>query len=310
MCGAQAQSVWSPTKNVEIVAPAGPASALDQTARAIQRTLEARKLTNAPLVVVNKPGGAQAIGFAYLIQHAADAHYLSIATISLLTNRITGVNAINYQDVTPLANLVAEHIVFAVRSESPIRGGKDLADRLRADPAGLSLAFSGAPGNHNHIAIGLFGKAAGGDVRKLKTVVFASGGELAAAGLGGHVDVVVGGSSVFASHVQAGRMRLLGVTSAKRLEGHLAGTPTFAEQGLNATFATFRGVAGPKGIPAGSVKYWEDVLQRVSTTDEWKSFLKASDSESFYLGSEAYARFLETENARVRAILTELGLAK
>ena len=305
------QSVpWAPKKSVEIIAPAGPGSALDQTARALQRALQGQKLTDAPLTVINKAGGGQALGFMYLNQHAGDGHYLSIGTISLLTNKITGVHPLNYEDVTPIANLVAEYIVFAVRTESDIKDGKDFAARIKSKPESVSMAFSGAPGNHNHMAIGLLGKEAGAEVKKVRTVVFNSGGELTAAALGGHVDVVVGGSSVFASQVQAGRMRLLGVTSPKRLGGALSAVPTWSEMGLAATFSTFRGIVGPKGMPQDQIRFWEGVLAKAANTADWKEFLKQSDSESAYMGSAEYRKFLETEYVRVGRVLADLGLAK
>jgi putative tricarboxylic transport membrane protein len=106
---------WSPTRNVEIIAPAGPGSALDQTARTNQCAIQLDKLVEAPITVVNRVGGGRALGFNYLNQNQGNGHYLAIGTISLLTNRITGVNPLNYEDITPIANLVGEHIVFAVR---------------------------------------------------------------------------------------------------------------------------------------------------------------------------------------------------
>jgi putative tricarboxylic transport membrane protein len=301
---------WKPARNVELIAPAGPGSALDQTARTLQKVLQERRLLDAPVTVANRPGGGQAIGFGYLNQQPGDGHHLAIGTISLLTNRITGVNPLNYTDVTPVANLVAEYVVFAVRAESALKGGRDAAERLRRDPGALSLAFSGSLGNHNHMAIGLVAKAAGADLKKLKTVVFNSGGELAAALLGGHVDIAVGGSSVFAQHVQAGRMRLLAVTSPKRLGGQLADTPAWNELGLPAAFSTFRGIVGPRAMAPAPLAYWEALLAKATDSDEWRAFLKASDSESLFLGSADYRRFLDGENERIRTLLAELGLAR
>lgn len=303
-------AAWSPTANVEIIAPAGPGSALDQTARALQRSLQNEKLIATPMTIVNRPGGGQVLGFTYLNQGKPDGHHVAIGTISLLTNRITGLNQLNYEDVTPISNLVAEYVVFAVRTESPLARGKDLADRLRADPRSVSVGFSGSPGNHNHMAIGLLGQASGAEVQKLKTVVFNSGGELATALLGGHLDVAVGGSSVFANHVQAGRLRLLAVTAPKRLGGQLGNVPTWTENGLAVTFSTFRGIVGPKGMPSASVRFWENVLSKVSADDEWKKFLQASDSESLFLGSTEFRKMLDAENTRVRGILRDIGLAK
>jgi putative tricarboxylic transport membrane protein len=301
---------WAPTKNVEIIAPAGPGSALDQTARTIQRAIQVDKLIEASTTVVNRAGGGQALGFNYLNQNQGNGHYLAIGTISLLTNRITGINPLNYEDITPVANLVGEYIVFAVRTESSLATGKDVATRLKADPTALSVAFSGSLGNHNHMAIGLLGQAVGSDVRKLKTVVFASGGELSTALLGGHVDIAAGGSSVFAGHVQAGRMRLLAVTSPKRLTGNLASIPTWSELGFPVSFATFRGVVGPKAMPQESVRYLETVMTKVSASNEWKKFLETSNSESLFMGSGDFRKYLASENARISVVLRDLGLAK
>ena len=306
---AQATS-WKPTRAIEIIAPAGPASALDQTARTVQKILQDKRLVEVPITIANKAGGGQALGFTYLNQQPGDGYHVSIGTISLLTNRITGLHPLNYSDVTPIANLVAEYVVFAVRSESALKTGRDLAERLKSDPASLSLAFSGSLGNHNHMAIGLVGKAAGADVKKLKTVVFNSGGELTAALLGGHIDVAIGGSSVFMSQVEAGRLRLLAVTAPKRLGGKLADTPTWTELGLPVSFSTFRGIVGPKGLAAEPRAYWEQLLRKMIDTDEWRAFLRANDAESLFLAGEDYRKFLDGENERIRSVLTDLGLAK
>jgi len=303
-------NTWAPSRNIDIIAPAGPGSALDQTARAVQAAMQGEGLAKQPITVVNKPGGGQSIGFNFLNQSDINGHAVSIGTISLLTNRITGVNPLNYEDVTPIANLMAEYIVFAVRTESPLAGGKELINRLRKDEKSLSIAFSGSPGNHNHMAIGLVGKAAGVDVKKLKTVVFSSGGELAATLLGGHVDVAVGGSSVFAGHVKAGRMKLIAVTAPSRLGGDLGAVPTWNELGLPVSFATFRGIVGPKNMNPAAVQFWESALRKVSETGEWKKFLVNGSAENMYLGADEFRKFLATENVRIAGVLKDLGLAK
>jgi len=303
-------NAWIPTKNIEIIAPAGPGSALDQTARIVQAVMQHEGVVKPPITVVNKTGGGQSIGFTYLNQSDNTGHTISIGTISLLTNRITGVNPLNYEDVTPIANLMAEYIVFAVRTESSLTSGKELINSLRKDEKSVSIAFSGSPGNHNHMAIGLVGKAAGVDVKKLKTVVFSSGGELAATLLGGHVDVAVGGSSVFASHVKAGRIKLIAVTSPGRLGGELAAIPTWTELGLPVSFATFRGIVGPRNMNPSAVQFWESAMRGISTNSEWKKFLQAGSAESMYLNADEFRKFLGSENVRIAGVLKDLGLAK
>src|SRR6185436_7926103 len=119
---------WKPEKNVEIIVATGPGGGQDKTARTLNRLLVDKRLVEAPVTVVNKPGGGGAVGGFYLNQHAGDGHYLEIVTTTLLTNQITGRGTLGYNDVTPIALLLSESVAISVRDESPLRAGKDLVE--------------------------------------------------------------------------------------------------------------------------------------------------------------------------------------
>src|SRR3990172_9455448 len=125
---------WSPQRNVEIVVGSAPGGSNDKTARQVERILTEKKLVNATLTVVNKPGGGSSIAFTYVNQRAGDGHTLLIGTTALLSNHIVGLSKLSYQDFTPIASLFNDYVVFAVNAESPIKTGKDLAERLKKDP--------------------------------------------------------------------------------------------------------------------------------------------------------------------------------
>ena len=116
-----AAAQWRPAKNVEIIVGTGAGGGQDKTARVLARILAERRLVEAPLSVVNKPGGGGAVGWAYLNQHAGDAHFLEVGTTTLITNQLNGRTTFGYHDVTPLATLFAESVMLAVRSESADR---------------------------------------------------------------------------------------------------------------------------------------------------------------------------------------------
>jgi len=168
----------------------GPGGGMDRTARAIQHLARDRKIADVAFNVINKAGGGGAIGWTYLSQHPRDAHYLAIGSPALLTNHITGKSSLSHADFTPLAMLVSEYTAFAVNSASTINSGKDLVERLRADPRSVSIAISTSVGSGNHVAIGKVAKAAGVDVSKLRLVIFNATGEAITSVMGGHVDVV------------------------------------------------------------------------------------------------------------------------
>src|SRR5689334_23637300 len=148
-----ADPAWHPTRNVELVVPAAAGSALDSVTRIFQRVLQDQKMIPASVSVANKAGGGNAVGFAYLASRPADGHTLLVTPFTIITNRITGANPLNYEDFTPIAMLADEHIGFVVKVDSPIKDGRDLLERLKKDPASVSMALASALGNANHIAV-------------------------------------------------------------------------------------------------------------------------------------------------------------
>jgi len=246
---------WKPDKPIEFIVGTGPGSGVDNTARTVQAILQTQKLVEPQINVVNKPGGPYAIAFSYLAQFQGDGTRLVLQTSTPLTALVTGQFALKYFEFTPIANLITEPILFMVRTESPIANSKDLAQRLKADPAAVSIALANARGNAFHITAALFARAAGADAKKLKIVVYTSSGDAVAALLGGHVDVVAVTPGNFLPLFEAKKIRILGLGSARRSGGLLATVPTFKEQGFDVVFDLPRSVMGAKGLTPDQVRY-------------------------------------------------------
>ena len=303
-----AQIEWRPERNIEVIVGTSAGGAADNSARLLQKLLQQMKVGRS--TVVNKPGGSYSTSFAYLNQHAGDGHYIAISPINLVTNRIVGAGSLGHLDITPLAQLISDYHVFSVRTESEIRNGVDLLDRLRRNPASLSIAISPTFGGANHFAAGSILKAAGIDVKKLKIVAFASGGESTTSVLGGHADVLVSATPSVLPMIEAGKMRALGISSAKRMGGALAQVPTWIEQGANASFSNWRGVIGPRDMSPGQIAFWDATLARLVQSEDWRGDLERNFQESAYLNSRDSRQFLDRQAREMAALLTDLGLAK
>jgi putative tricarboxylic transport membrane protein len=301
---------WKPVRNVEIVVGVGPGGGIDRTARFIQKLVQDQRLVEVPVTVSNKPGGGSTIAHAYISQKAGDAHFLEISATSILTNHITGKTAFSHKDFTPVAMLSDEYIGFLVHADSPLRTGRDLLNALKTDAESVPIGIATAAGNTNHIAAGLAAKAAGADVKKLKVVVFGSGGESMTALLGGHVALVVTPSANAIPHLKSGKMRVLAIAAPARLEGALAIVPTWKEQGEDIIVANWRPVIGPKGLTAQQVAYWEEVFSRVTRSGEWKAEVARTGSVSHYMNGRELSAFFDQQYAQFRSVLGELGLAK
>ncbi|MEO8443214.1 MAG: tripartite tricarboxylate transporter substrate binding protein [Betaproteobacteria bacterium] len=300
---------WKPVNQIEIVVPNSPGGGNDAVGRLLQKLLQERRLIPAAAIVSNKPAGGGSATLSYLGQKAGDPHFIAVVSITQQLNYITGTQAQRYSDFTPLATMIGDYIGFAVRADSPITSGKDLLERLKKDPASLAAGITALGGN-NHIAYVLAAKSAGIDTRRLKTPVFQSSGDSMTALLGGHIDLHIGSVGPLAKQLEAGKVRVLAITSDQRLTGPLAAVPTWKEQGIAGTFNTWRGVWGPKGLSADQVAYWNDVFERIARDSQWKENLAANQWENDYRNSRDTLRYLDALHVELRDVLKDLGLAR
>jgi putative tricarboxylic transport membrane protein len=301
---------WKPEKNVEIIVGTSPGGTVDQSARTIQKIWQDKRLIGTVSSVVNKAGGGGAVGWAYLNQHRGDGHYLEIGSATQLTNHITGKSSLNYTEFTPIALLFSEYVAFAVRPGSPIKTGRALIDRIKKEPASLSFAVATSAGNTSHIAVGLVGKGAGIEPRQMKVVVFNSGGDLVTALLGGHVDVIVVSALAVVPHLRAGTMQVIALAAPQRFGGVFANVPTWNEQAVDVVVDNFRSLVGPPDIGPAQVAYWQGLVAALAQFEEWKTDLEQNFWVPKQLNSAETRKYLDSEYNKLRAILSELGLAK
>ena len=301
---------WEPSKNVEIVVYAAPGGSNDKTARAIEKAVSSKKLINSTMTVVNKTGGGGNIQLNYMTQHAGDAHYMMITTPTLLANHITGSSTQNHKDFSPIASMVNDFSVFAVNADSALKTGKDVVDKLKANPRSLSIGFAGAIGGHNHVAAGLLMKGIGGEAKALKVIAFKGSSEALTALMGGHIDMVVTAAGNVSSHMAAGKLRAVGVASSQRLSGDFSKIPTWKEQGVDVVWGNWRAVMGPKGMTPAQIARWEGVLRQVVQTPDWKADLENNFWTNDFTIGNAFKQDLEKDYAAMKAVLVELGLAK
>ncbi len=305
---AAAAPEWKAEKAIEIIVGVTPGGPLDTSARMLQKILQDKRMVTVPVSVSNRAGANNALAWLYLNQHQGDAHYIAMTLPNIVTNRITGSHDLSFADVTPLAQLNSEYIVFAVKTDSPLKTGAELIARLKTNPASLTIAFSNI-GSANHIGAGLVMKTAGLDVKKMKFVAFKGASEAVTALLGGHVDVMASSASTATPQVQAGALRLIAVAAQRRMSS-IPSVPTWREQGVAASFSNWRGVIGPKGLSAAQIAYWDDLLGKIVHTEEWTKEVAQLGWEAEYLNSAESRKFLERQHEELKVLLGELGLAR
>jgi len=206
--------------------------------------------------------------------------------------------------------MVNDFSVFAVNADSALKTGKDVIDKLKANPRSLSIGFAGALGGHNHVAAGLLMKGIGGEAKALKVIAFKGSSEALTALMGGHIDMVVTAAGNVSSHMAAGKLRAVGVASSQRLSGDFSKVPTWKEQGVDVVWGNWRAVMGPKGMTPAQIARWEGVLRQVVQSPDWQTDLEKNFWTNDFTVGEAFRKDLDKDYAAMKAVLVEIGLAK
>ncbi len=163
---------FRPERPVEIVVGCAPGCGPDNMARLMQRVFQEKRYFEPPVTVQNRPGGGGTMGRTYLNQFAGNGHYVYTGDRGILASHAMGRSGPHYTDLTPISILFGEYIGIAVKTDSPIKSGRDLIDRLKKDPAAVSFGIATSIGNINHQGVAGALRTAGVDIRKTRNVVF------------------------------------------------------------------------------------------------------------------------------------------
>ncbi|MEO8280007.1 MAG: tripartite tricarboxylate transporter substrate binding protein, partial [Ideonella sp.] len=283
---------WQPVQNVSFIVPAGPGGALDQVGRTMKQFYDESGLASpsSAFTVINKPGANGKIAFETLKQRPGDAHFLSINTHGYLASYLTGnLDILPHRDFTTIAVLQDEFLTLSVRADSPFKNLQDLLREMRRDPGSQRMGVATSIGNHIHVGTAKALKAGGVDIKKLVVAPFKSSSDSIVALAGGHLEVVASTTPNVIAMMDAGKIRVLAVSSEKRLGGSFADVPTWREAGVDSTFSSALGIIAPKGIRADEVLYWEDACRRMVDSREWKLLAERNQSRSHFMAHEQAA---------------------
>ena len=294
-----------PEKPITVIVHAGAGGGSDIFARTMSATFEKNKILPQPLVVENKTGGSGGIAYAYVAGKKKDPYYMVTAVTSFLTTPLMGLTPVGLKDFTPIANLAFDEYMLMVGPKSKYKSVKEIVDFAKANPKKITVGGTQL-GSSDSICSYLIEKAAG---VQFNFVVFNGGGEVNAALLGGHIDMAITNPGEALELYKAGKVKILGVFSEKRLVG-APDIPTMKEQGLNITYVQNRGLCAPADIPADAKKVLEEAMLKYSKTPEFKKYCQENMLSEAYMDGAAFGKFLEEWNAKYAVILKDMGLIK
>ena len=303
-------NVVYPKGVLDFVAPGGAGGGWDLTIRTTAKVLKDSGLVKVPMPVRNNPGAGGSVHLASLQEKKGENKTITVYSPPLILTNLAGTTDLGYNDVTPLARLIADYAVFVVRADSPYKSMADLMDALKQDVKSVKIGGISSAGSMDHIQFLMMAKAAG--VKNLKEIDYVSFDDSGAAQvLGGHIDLFSTGLSEVQALIESGDLRALGQTADHRVgQGIVGEIPTCVEQGIDATFVNWRGLFGPPEMPEYAVSYWRETLAKMVETPEWDQAKKTNGWDDAYMDASEFQTFLGQANEDLKGILTEIGMYK
>jgi tripartite-type tricarboxylate transporter receptor subunit TctC len=293
-----------PARPVELIVPAAPGGGTDILARILAEAAE--PILGQKVVVINKAGGSGTIGLHAITEAAKDGHVLGCVWNSPLT-MVPNVLKVKFSpgDFSYVTLLARGPMLFAVRTEFPAKTAAEFFENVGKNPAKYTYAGDGV-GNIVHFS----GERVFQAMKvKLRFVPFGGAGESIKALLGGHVNVYGGTVPPAAPHIKADKVRPLFVTSKERIDA-LPNVPSVKDLGKNVpdTFI-WRGIIGPKGVPADRIAILEKAFQQAAQTEGMKAKLRELGEIVVVAGGKEFEQAVVDETAQMAKVAKELGLS-
>ena len=270
---AAAQADKYPSRPVRMLVPFAPGGGTDITARLI-----AANVTTAfgqQVIVDNRAGGGGTMGAEMAVRAVADGYTVIMVSGSYGTN--AALYPLTYdpvKDIQPIVMIGDTGFVLSLHQGVPAKSVQELITYAKANPGKLNFASTGT-GSITHFATELFNLLA---ATKMTHIPYKGTGPALADLLGGQVQLIFGAMPATIPHVKTGKLRGIGVTTAKRTPA-LPDTPAIGEVVKDYEAALWYGLWGPKGLPKPIVKRWNQEVAKSLQTEEMKKRLAADGVE-------------------------------
>jgi tripartite-type tricarboxylate transporter receptor subunit TctC len=293
-----------PSRPVRIVVPLSPGGFADTPARMLTPRLSDQ--LGRQFFVENKPGAGGTIGADFVAKSPPDGYTL------LLTGTPHVISAHLYKklpydalkDFTHIALIASGPYALVVNPQKvPVNSVRELIALAKSQPGKIDFASSGN-GSAQHLVGALFNSMAGVE---LNHVPYKGSGPAMQDLVGGQVGVSFAGVPNVLGHVRSGRLKALGVTTAKRWS-ELPDVPTIAEAGVAGYEATlWLNISGPAGMPADIVQRLNTEIAKALKDPEVQKNFHSGGVEATSMGPQELERFMREEYEKWGKVVRDTG---
>lgn len=288
-------SDFDPGDRITMIVPMGPGGGSDLSGRSIAAGLEG--ITGKTISVENQEGGGGAVGYSAFLSNEGDPTYLLATETALVNLALTQDVPFSWESFTPIMKVGQDTTMMVVPTASEYNTCMDVV--TAAQESDVKVAVSGGVTGNDAIQFGLIEQDQGVTFQR---VPYESGGEALAAALGGHVDVALANPGEVLGQLEAGELKALCVIAPERFDyPELADIETTVEQGIDVTFAQFRGIIAPGGLDDEAVEYWVEASRAYVESDAYEEYMSSNYMLKDPLFGDDFAAYLEEYTAELEA---------
>lgn len=295
-CGGSDGGGSDTTAPAVMIVPFSAGGGSDVSGRTIASGLE--KATGRTFTTENREGGSGAVGYSYFLSQKGNENMLLASETALLALPLTQDVPFDYTSFTPIMKLGDDYTAIVVAADSPYKSCGDVVEAAKSGR--VVVAVSGAA-SLDEVVFSLIEQDQGVTFDR---VPFESGSEVLAALLGDQVQVASLNPSEVLGQIDSGDLRALCTSAEERYEyKSLADIPTMKEDGIDVTFAQWRGFIAPGGISADAQKYWIDAGKKFAASPEYTKYIEDNLMQANVLYGEEFKSYLATQNTDLTSVL-------
>lgn len=303
--GAHAAEDDFPNRPITLIIPVAAGGTTDIAGRALAKQLKDE--LGQTVIVENRAGASGSIANAYIARAKPDGYTLVLSYEGFHTGNPVLTKDLGWdpiKDFTPIAEVIRGPHLILVPASSPAKTLQDLIDLAKEKPGTINFASSGV-GSIQHLGGELFKIQTGVDIVH---VPYSGAAPAMQDLLAGRINMFITTPPTAMSHLEAGTLRALAITSSQR-HSKLPNIPTTAEAGLpefqlEAWFSVF----GPANMPDDVVKKLTTAMEKVITSEEFKAQMNAQGSNASYRSPDELAQIVKDDLAKWTKVVETAGI--
>ncbi len=274
-----------PAKNIRLIVPFGAGGGTDAVGRTIANS--AKDILGQNIAVMNRTGGAGAVGMSFGAQQKPDGYTLTVVTREIASLPQMGLMRHTADDFKLIRMVNLDPAVVLVSADSPYNTINDLITAAKKAPGKLKFASTAKPNfylmaleKHQNI--------------KLNAIPYNGASEAIPALLGKHTEVTMVTPGEAISQLRSGQLKALGVMSSERIS-YIPDVPTLKEQGVDVTTGTWRGIGAPKDTPDEVIETLGKAFDKAMASEEFKAFMEKGAMTIHNMNAKEFTQFVKDD---------------